>query len=83
MRREVVDAARVLLYKISMDGKKFSKSESEREVANILAGERALARQARLALERRKRPPEDGEVVPAALPNKPKPIIGGAEAAVE
>ena len=83
MRREVVDAERVLRYKISMDRKRFSKSESEREVANILAGERALARLARLALERRKRPPEDGEVVPAALPNKPKPIIGGAEAAVE
>jgi hypothetical protein len=83
MRREVVVAERVLRYKITMDRKRFSKSESERKAANLLTGERALARQARLALERRKRPPEDGEVVPAALPDKPKPIIGGAEAAVE
>ena len=83
MQREVVGAEKVLRYKVFMDGKKFSKNESERVVANLLAGERALARLARLALERRRCPPEDGEVVPAALPNKPKPIVGGAEASVQ
>jgi hypothetical protein len=79
----VAVVVKALRYKVPMDGKKFSKNESERETANLLAGDRALARQARLALQRKKRPPKDGEVVPAALPKNPKPIIGGAEAPIE
>ncbi len=66
-----------------MDGKKVSKNDSETLLAKLLAGKRGLARHARMALNRQKRPPEEGEAVPAASPKKPKPIIDGAEAPID
>jgi hypothetical protein len=66
-----------------MDGKKVSKNDSEKLLASLLAGKRGLARFARMALNRPKRPPEEGEAVPAASPKKPKPIIDGAEVPVD
>jgi hypothetical protein len=70
-----------------MAGKKFTASESRRVQANLDAGERALARRARFVRrglpEDRKRPPEGGDAVPAVVPKKPTPIIGGASAPIE
>jgi hypothetical protein len=66
-----------------MDRKKVSKNDSEKLLASLLTGKRGFARMARMALNRPKRPPEEGEAVPAASPKKPKPIIDGAEVSVD
>jgi hypothetical protein len=57
--------------------------DSPLPIAKLLAGRRALAILSRRAFTNRKRPPEDGEMIDAPPPDKPKPLIDGVEAPVE
>jgi len=52
-------------------------------LAKILEGKNVMARSARRALNNPKRPPKDIGPVKAPSPDKPQPLIGGAEVSVD
>lgn len=78
-----MDVERVLRYDAAMDSKNSIERDNEAMLSEVLAGKRALSVLARRAMSNRKRRPEDDEAIAADPPDKPKPIIDGAEVPVE